>query len=613
MRKSELLKHVPERMPDDTESMMELFKACGEDVIMVCGYPSPIYSVDRKRFAAHFTWRHGYLTWYADNGSGTWTKESADMAGFSIVSLVGKPVQKFAARNGMKHCSDIDLYERQLRWRKQEEAERKKQKKVDDIINTYVPPLPHGFRQKITAMAKDVKPGKKIHIKMFQNTHDAVVERMFAVTKNNPKDEGQEYPIEIMEICDAFTADYGDAWESWYYGQHYNAIGRQQSFWPYKRGMIGNLPTKYLIYDNFAEENFSRKQESCLKIMNGLCDPSALLNRLHWSPDLEQLIKSGMTRLAAELCDPWFSTEDIQDRIESLKQADRQLVKRIRENNAGWNAAQFMAVNPKLDAKWIREIIKIKSQYKMDSIWSISNRGLNMNHVLRLLSKTGGIKENNLQTYLDYLRMAEARGSDIHDEIIYRNKRWRQFHDAYVEENLRRQQEERDIRDREEARKRKQEYRRRFAGIWRDYRRNKDIFAWEKDGCRIVVPRSYADIIDEGQKQHHCVGSCGGRYMESMSQRKTWILFLRHTENPREPWYTIETDGKAVLQFYAAYDRQPDKETVQKILAEWMNQVRKNKAKVEKKEEEERESQKLEEAGKAAGGCADQPVMQAAS
>ena len=64
--------------------------------------------------------------------------------------------------------------------------------------------------------------------------------------------------------------------------------------------------------------------------------------------------------------------------------------------------------------------------------------------------------------------------------------------------------------------------------------------------------------------------------MASMAGRQTWIIFLRHTEDQETPWYTIETDGKKILQFYAAYDRQPEKEKVQKILQEWMKSVRRN-------------------------------------
>lgn len=97
--------------------------------------------------------------------------------------------------------------------------------------------------------------------------------------------------------------------------------------------------------------------------------------------------------------------------------------------------------------------------------------------------------------------------------------------------------------------------------------------------------------------------------MQRMSDRVSWIVFLRHHENPEEPWYTIETDGNRVIQFYAAYDRQPDKEEVQKLLTEWMKQVRKNKKKVEKQEEEERKAQKLKEAAEAAGQDAAQPLL----
>ena len=124
--------------------------------------------------------------------------------------------------------------------------------------------------------------------------------------------------------------------------------------------------------------------------------------------------------------------------------------------------------------------------------------------------------------------MAANRGMQITDEIVYRNKRWKDFHDQYVAEANR-----------------------------------------KKDEARA------ADIIEEGRRQHHCVGA-HDRYMKEMSARESFILFLRKAEDPQTPYYTIQTDIQRIQQFYAAYDRQPDKEIVEKIMTAWLKQVKQN-------------------------------------
>lgn len=58
------------------------------------------------------------------------------------------------------------------------------------------------------------------------------------------------------------------------------------------------------------------------------------------------------------------------------------------------------------------------------------------------------------------------------------------------------------------------------------------------DSFRIVVPMTEAEITNEGQMLHHCVGGYATRHLE----RKTTILFLRTNENPDRSYYTIEVD-----------------------------------------------------------------------
>ena len=66
----------------------------------------------------------------------------------------------------------------------------------------------------------------------------------------------------------------------------------------------------------------------------------------------------------------------------------------------------------------------------------------------------------------------------------------------------------------------------------------------EERGLQIIIPKSLQEIIDEGKRLNHCVGGYAGRH----AQGKLTILFLRTTEKPDVPYYTMEisTEGQIV-------------------------------------------------------------------
>ena len=76
-----------------------------------------------------------------------------------------------------------------------------------------------------------------------------------------------------------------------------------------------------------------------------------------------------------------------------------------------------------------------------------------------------------------------------------------------------------------------------------------------KDNNRIIViPKELVELVIEGQKLHHCVGS----FTESVAAGRDTIVFLRHKDNPEESYATINlvTDGKTwrIDQAHTAYN-----------------------------------------------------------
>jgi len=69
-------------------------------------------------------------------------------------------------------------------------------------------------------------------------------------------------------------------------------------------------------------------------------------------------------------------------------------------------------------------------------------------------------------------------------------------------------------------------------------------FAWR--GMLIRPPTSADEIITEGHKLHHCVGT--GSYIENMAKDRCYIFFIRNAKHPDKPFFTVAFQNGRVLQ-----------------------------------------------------------------
>lgn len=551
MRKKELLKHIPDQMPEAMTA--EIIKDGKEKVLMlICPEAQTNRNqikhknIDHNGFV-HFVNKNGWLTYYPDEQ--IWSKESYEwIQGNAYLwssresNDVTGVVREYGRAIGQNYTHSISSLESQIRWNYQEKLTKRSHQRITAHIQSVTPALPRGFVQ----WAKDKKA-----VKLFQPSKEkGTLERMFVWDKDRD---------ELTEICRAECNDYGDQWNSWCYGLHYYTYGKDQLFCLKKsESVVNNLPRNYETFDNFDSLDMTEAQRSCLRLMNGVVDPSYLLNRLYHTPELEYVIKGGFIRLAADLINLGQSAA----KIKVLKKLSKKNKERLIKYNGGVYTLELLQEFPQISDENLKEFAKIKSYDKANQITRFLGvpNPLNLNHVMTLLRKTGGLRCDNIRMYSDYLDMAQARGADIHDEIIYRNKRWREFHDRYVEEA-----------NREKVKQKAKE----FAGIQKDYKKNVALYAWEGKGFSMLVPRNYLDIVDEGTRQHHCVGA-SDTYMLRMATRESFILFLRHSDKKEEPYYTLEVKPNGqIIQAYAAYDRKPDYDKVSKILQQWQRDIAK--------------------------------------
>lgn len=320
---------------------------------------------------------------------------------------------------------------------------------------------------------------------------------------------------------------------------------------------------------------------TCAKKMDNTISPQARLRRICEKRYIEYLYRSGLTKLAEEIIEKSWGGDVINEEAKDLKTLlglDGQQLRLMKEINGTMltigNIECARGRGEKVDADTLsymdRERIDVKS-LPLDRTGMSLQR--TMNYIRKQARAEGRSFQSLLRTYKDYLDMAEERGMDLRDEIVCRTPRLRELHDRYAEEAAAQKANSRDAQVDEK-----------FRNIKKDCGVNEKHFHYNREGLVIIVPGKASDITAEGRLQHHCVGATD-TYISKMDSRSTYILFLRHEEDEKKPYYTLEVgyDGK-VIQAYGAYDRKPDREKVDAFLAAFTKEIKK-RTKREKAEE----------------------------
>lgn len=565
MKKKELLKHIPEN--------------AGEPFIKRIRTPDgmALMTVLPDSNRVHFTWKDGYLTY--DTEAHIWSRTKLT----SPCQIENWPHDEKSRKEAESFCKGagsaiglIDSYEYRISWRKSCDAQNRKFQRIQEMMED-VPALPPRFVDWIKKRYQSAEDKyTRVHFtSLFQRVPDGrIVERIFRVVffKNPEK-------MSVTEVVRGYASEIGaKKWSDWYYGTVRNFYGTKQRWWD-KKCIMTYTPLQTDFYPkNLEDLGIGIQGREIIRGIPGKICRWKLMDAVKRTPDLaERAIKAGLGKCLAEFINA-EGAAGVAKMADALERVGRQKAKRLIAMNANSMMLITLDMCPKATDETLKKIGRIKNDTTLDRIAEILGKGINANHFWKLMEVTE--KEMSCQEkitmYRDYLDMAERRGSDIHSEIIYRNKRWRHFHDLYLEEMNRKKDEERAAK---------------FLGICRDLERNRRIFAWQQDGYFVRPAESAEDIIHEGRMQHHCVGA-SDTYMIKMATRKSWICFLRKKEAPEEPWYTIETDGEKILQAYAAYDRKPDWKETDEVLQDWIRQVRKNMAAMAKEENQEEKTEK---------------------
>lgn len=151
-----------------------------------------------------------------------------------------------------------------------------------------------------------------------------------------------------------------------------------------------------------------------------------------------------------------------------------------------------------------------------------------------------------LSEYKDYIEMGGQLGYDFSDSFVLFPKNLPEVHDQASTLM--------DAKKNEIFDKQIQEA---YTKLLKQYR-------FTKNGFTLIPPKSAKEIVQEGHILHHCVHS----YVERAAKGECVILFIRKSDNVKEPFFTLELRGNKIIQTRGQGNGSATPE-VQKFLELW--------------------------------------------
>lgn len=140
--------------------------------------------------------------------------------------------------------------------------------------------------------------------------------------------------------------------------------------------------------------------------------------------------------------------------------------------------------------------------------------------------------------YHDYVRFCAELGYDLADDFIRFPRDIKDAHDRASE-----------MFDRRKVQKYNEKIAEQYEQLAAKYQMN-------EAGLMVIPPRTAEEIVEEGQKLHHCVGG----YVSRVVKDECTILFLRSAKQPEVPFYTMEIRDGEVKQLRGSRNCKPTPE-----------------------------------------------------
>lgn len=336
----------------------------------------------------------------------------------------------------------------------------------------------------------------------------------------------------------------------------------------WENGMLYGKSLPILFKNELKETGF----EVFLR-QRGQTDPELYLANYNRVPQLEQLVKADLQTLVSECLKNCGVYRDYFNRsngtsLTKALQIDGPRLKRLRESGRGLKYLIWLR-QEKLESVQVDDSILFwfcDEDIKPENLKFISDRMSYQqiyNYIRRQMAENKEGSKWFINTWADYLSMANKLGMDTSDSIIYRVRKLRQRHQELVDRCN-------EIQDELRAKELAQQ----FPHVGEICNSIAPLYTYAGKDYLITVPSGILDIMLEGKHLSHCVGS-SNRYLDRIERQESYVLFLRRASDPHSSYYTLEVEPDGtVRQKRTMFDRQEKNiEQATEFLREWQSVV----------------------------------------
>ena len=297
-----------------------------------------------------------------------------------------------------------------------------------------------------------------------------------------------------------------------------------------------------------------------------------ILHTLIRNKKFEYIIKAGLRNFAFSLCSCSY---DIDRYIDWSKKKPWECIKMTKEqfelcrkHKASLTMVRIIQVaneeNIRLEEKelvWIEKYLGV-------SILIRDMKYMTPHRMIKYLQKIGAEKDGMITNdYADYLDQCKELEREMDRQTMF-PQHFQAAHGLATQELL-------EKKNKEEAQKKAMQniqYKMKMED-------KKEVFSYEDEKFKIILPECKEDFIEEGKAMHNCVGG----YFERVLEGRCTVLFLRKKEDMESSFCTVEIVGTELMQCRAKCNQSAPQEAMrfmEKFLKELKKRLKK-KLKVE--------------------------------
>ena len=293
-------------------------------------------------------------------------------------------------------------------------------------------------------------------------------------------------------------------------------------------------------------------------------------------PYMEYLIKGRFERLAGEIAKGSYEEGSYINKGSTPGEVfgiSNDKVDRLRRMDGGITVLSWLKEEERTGKKVNQENLEWADQHGLKAtelnILTMTERMGSPNVVINYIRKQCSIRQKTawdvIETWRDYMRMAELQGLNITHELFYKPKDIYAAHDACVREG-----------QRKKTMMRANEIRKKFPQTENVLKKIQQKYTYAGEQYCVKVPDCIEDIIHEGRALGHCIDTTD-RYFDRIEQETSYIVFLRKAEAPEVPWYTLEIEPGGTVRQQRTTGNEQKKEDAKKytpFLREWQKVIR---------------------------------------